>query len=154
MNFDQQKAAELASRYQLPPATVRTWKARGKIPDRYFVAGFLPSSGKKYKFFAKMIENKEFINFNYLSKILKIPRLRDAALDRSTLNREEVKILKKYFFSLLKKKASELLFERSLHLCKILTCNTLTNFRAKLKRGTLSEEDEIKIFNAVKKIFL
>lgn len=36
MEFSQQKADAVAKQHDIDPVTLRGWKRRGKIPDRYF----------------------------------------------------------------------------------------------------------------------
>jgi hypothetical protein len=146
MEFNKDKAGEIAEKFNIPPATIRTWKNRNKIPDYYFTDNFLPTGKKLYKFWEILILNKEKINFFFLQRELNISRLSDAQNGKSKLNVNEVKKIKYYFISLLEKKPEKILFCKALHLTKIYSSNTLCNFRQKFKRGTLSETEKKTIF--------
>jgi len=42
MSFNEELAAKLAAQHNLPEATVKTWRFRGQIPDKYFTGDTSP----------------------------------------------------------------------------------------------------------------
>lgn len=149
MKYDSEIAAKIAEKFNISAATLRTWKFRDNIPDQYTKEKFQRTGKEKYKFVGFLCENKKYFNFLYLLKVLDMPRLADAILNRSTLNKNEVQKIKKYILNLLKKKEEEIIFEKSLHLMSIFNSNKICNWRAKLKRGTLTESDRNEIKNGL-----
>lgn len=149
MKYNAEFAAKIAEKFSISSATLRTWKIRDNIPEQYTKENFQRTGKEKYKFVAFLCKYKKYFNFLYLQKVLDMSRLADAILNRSTLNKNEVQKIKKYILNLLKKKEEEIIFEKSLHLMSIFNSNKICNWRAKLKRGTLTESDRNEIKNGL-----
>ncbi len=57
MKFTEQKAREIVSRYGMSEKTIKVWKTRGCIPDKYADANFKPRATSK----AGDIKHQRFI---------------------------------------------------------------------------------------------
>lgn len=94
MEYDEKLANEISQKFNISEKTIRVWKNRGFIPDRYF-----DGRGKKEKtemtdaqrFILDRIKACEFINFKYLCSIAEIDsdKLIKSFKDRNSLSDEQ-----------------------------------------------------------------
>lgn len=94
MQYEEKKAKEIALKYGISDKTIRVWKTRGFIPDRYF-----DGRGKKQKnemtdaqrFVLGRIKSYNSINFKYLCNIAEIDsdKLTKSFKDKNSLTDEQ-----------------------------------------------------------------
>jgi hypothetical protein len=100
MEYTEQKANEIGEKYNLPSATILTWKHRNKIPDKYFKEESLKTiSASELKEFDKIIKAFSFDKLNRAS-IAESAKLDSARL--SDLLRKKAKPHQSEFISIRK----------------------------------------------------
>lgn len=62
MKFTEEQAAEIAARHNVPAATIRTWRRRGAIPDRYTERENLDRADEKTAKYLRRVLNDDRIN--------------------------------------------------------------------------------------------
>lgn len=101
MQFTEKKAAEVAEAHGLPDGTIRTWRRRGAIPDKY--AGEIPhkiSDNEAQQQQAKNVVaalKTEKINVASLSRLAEVPqsRVSDVLRGKNTFLEADFLTLKK-----------------------------------------------------------
>lgn len=124
MEFDKEKAKEIAVKYNLSEKTVRVWRSRNRIPDKYADESYrpLPEAGKADRIILariKELKEKDCINFSVLAELAGVDtqRLHDAVRGKGRIGKDE---LEKVVMELKK--------------LKVFTGNHLQNSPGKLKR--------------------
>lgn len=97
MEFDEKKAQEIAARCGLSEQTVRGWRFRNRIPDRYSDESYqpVPEASKADKIILtriKDLKENEYINFTVLSELagMDMQRLYDAVRGKGRIGKEEL----------------------------------------------------------------
>lgn len=101
MQFEEEKANEIIKKFNLDEKTVKVWKTRGKIPDKYAGTDYKVEqriSGNADKVTAdrilSIIQSDE-INASTLSELAGIANMRDILRQKSTLTESQLVSLKK-----------------------------------------------------------
>ncbi len=103
MKFDEEKARQIIDKYNLSQTTLKVWKSRGSIPDRY--------TKEDYKMAIPVLEKGDKIMQDRLISILNMPelnrktiiqlagcnaiRVNGVCLHKSTFTKEEIFALQK-----------------------------------------------------------
>ena len=97
MEFDEEKAKEIAARCGLSEKTVKVWRHRGRIPDKYADEGYrpVPEPSKADKIILtriKDLKENECINFTVLSELagVDMQHLYDAVRGKGRIGKEEL----------------------------------------------------------------
>lgn len=97
MEFDEEKAKEIAARCGLSEKTVKVWRHRNRIPDRYADEGYrpVPEPSKADKIILKRIaelKSGDYINFAVLAELsgVDMQRLYDAVRGKGKIGKEEL----------------------------------------------------------------
>lgn len=101
MQFEEKKAAEIIEKFNLDEKTVKVWKTRGKIPDKYAEADYKVEkriTGNADKVTADRILSiikSDEINASTLSELAGIANMVDIQRGKSTLTESQLISLKK-----------------------------------------------------------
>lgn len=96
MQFEEKKAIEIIQRFGLSETTLKVWRSRGSIPDRYLNDDFQKreaitkrADALKADRVCSILSMKE-LNIKFFSEILKCPALFDIARKKSTFTDSEL----------------------------------------------------------------
>lgn len=124
MDFNEEKAKEIAARCGLSEKTINVWRHRNRIPDKYADEGYrpVPEPSKADKIILSRIselKSNDYINFTVLAELsgVDMQRLYDAVRGRGRVGKDE---LEKVVLELKK--------------LKVFISNNLQNRPAALKR--------------------
>lgn len=97
MEFNEEKAKEIVERYNLSENTVRVWRNRNRIPDKYSDGNYQPApeTSKADRIILNRIkELKESgcINFTVLAELsgMDVTRLKDAVKGKGRIRKDEL----------------------------------------------------------------
>lgn len=97
MEYTEEKAMEIMERYNLSPSTMKGWRFRGAIPDRYVNSSYKPTekTGKADKvILARLAElnSRGYINFSVLCDVAKVNKqvIYDAMRMKGRIDRNDL----------------------------------------------------------------
>lgn len=112
MEFNETLALELIEKYQLGKNTIKVWKTRGKIPDKYFSGNYqkpepIAESDINLKMVIAFLERDDIVTSRFVALAGILPqKYLDVKRKKYALNKQEIMALKKVivsFFNDLKK---------------------------------------------------
>lgn len=97
MDYNEEKAKELIEKYQLSPTTLKVWKSRGKIPDKYLREDYQPTEAVNRADAVRLsrlqeLNKSELLNFTAIAEVCGIPqqRIADALRGKGRISPEEI----------------------------------------------------------------
>ena len=97
MKYSEEKAREIVEKYNLSPTTMKGWRWRGAIPDKYSNPEYTPTekaSKADNVILARLAElnNRGYINFTVLCDVAKVNKqvIYDAMRMKGRINRDDL----------------------------------------------------------------
>lgn len=97
MEFNEEKAKEIIGRFELNPTTLKVWKNRGSIPDKYFREGFTKTDAMDKDMKHKLSRIKyaldaDVFNLNAICRIAEVPygTFFDALREKGNISQDDL----------------------------------------------------------------
>ncbi len=106
MQFNEDIAAKIAAEHNIDAKTIRVWKTRGKIPDRYLRAGFVrlqkltPEDFSRQKKLLKILNMPEFRTTGFLSAGVTDVKIKDVRNQKTSFTTVDLSNLEGIFTEL------------------------------------------------------